>query len=185
MSNFPQILDDRPFDINDGEYYFIMIDNNYVFTKKDRGAPVISSFFKEAKIYKDLKVVQKTVLELFSTNEAHRNRNIDILQVKTIFEPRYVVDYSVDRWGGNKNIDILQVKTIFEPRYVVDYSVDRWGGKTKLRCFVDWFVIGEDSDNTYLDYDEAIKQLEKNKRELIEFYYTEILNIRNFTLKKI
>jgi len=156
MSNFPQILDDRPFDINDGEYYFIMIDNNYVFTKKDRGAPVISSFFKEAKIYKDLKVVQKTVLELFSS-ETHRNRNIDILQVKTIFEPRYVVDYSVDRWGG----------------------------KTKLRCFVDWFVIGEDSDNTYLDYDEAIKQLEKNKRELIEFYYTEILNIRNFTLKKI
>jgi hypothetical protein len=46
-------------------------------------------------------------------------------------------------------------------------------------------VIGENHADTYLDYQEAVNQLEIYKKNLIEFHYGQIMSTRNFTLKKI
>lgn len=157
MKNSP-ILNERPFDLSDGDRYFIVINGNHVFTRKFNGDPVITGNFKEAKIYKDLNLIQRVALELFSTNKHYQTSEIGIARVKDNFEPRYVVKYEKQHWSTQS---------------------------PKLTCHVEWFKIGEYVEGTYLDYDEAKGQLEKFKHDMIEHHYGEIMKTRKLELKKI
>jgi hypothetical protein len=156
-----QILNERPFDIDDGERYLIVVvgDNKQysVFTRKFQSKPVTSIEFREAKIYKELKAVQKVAQEVFSGNDIYQNSVIKIFRVKDIFEPRYFVQYKKRPFMG-----------------VPD-----------LKCYTDWYVKGENQVDTYIDYNEAQAALEKYKRDLVEFYYSQILDLKNLVLTKI
>jgi hypothetical protein len=156
-----QILNERSFDITDGERYLIVVitpDRSYsVFTRKYQSKPVISVEFKEAKLYKELKTAQNVVKEIFQNNE-HYQESV---------------------------IKIFQVKDLFEPRYFVQYIKKAYMNSPELKCYIDWYVIGENQVDTYLDHSEAQKHLDKYKRDLLEFYYSQIIKISNFELKKI
>lgn len=156
-----QTLNERPFNLTDGDRYLIVVIGEgaqySVFTRKFQSKPVLSMEFKEAKTYKDLKVAQRALQEVFETNEHYR--------------------YS--------NVKIFQVRDIFEPRYFVQYKQKTFVNIPELKCYVDWYVIGENQADTYLDYQEAVNQLEKYKRDLVEFYYGQIVFTRSFEIKKI
>lgn len=156
-----QILNERPFNLTDGDRYLIVVIGEgaqySVFTRKFQSKPVLSMEFKEAKTYKDLTAAKRAVEELFKTNGLYKNATIKIFQVKDIFEPRYFVQY--------KHKTFVNIP--------------------ELKCYVDWYVVGENQADTYLDYNEAIDQLEKCKKDLVEFYYGQIMFTRDFTLKKI
>lgn len=113
--------------------------------------------FKEAKLYKELKTAQNVVKKIFQNDE----------------------HYSVSI------IKIFQVKDLFEPRYFVQYNKKPYMNSPELKCYIDWYVIGENQVDTYLDYSEAQKRLDKYKQDLLEFYYSQIMDIRSFDLKKI
>jgi hypothetical protein len=155
--NKSQILSERPFELSDGDWYFIIINRNNVFTRKFDGKPIIIGDFKHAKVYKDFNLVQKAAVELFSTNEYHQKSEIGIARVKDNFEPRYVVKYDIG--------DLLK--------------------QPKITYHVEWFKLGEYDECTYADYNEAHKQLQKYKHDLVEYHYGEIMKIRNMELKKI
>jgi hypothetical protein len=156
-----QTLNERPFNLTDGDRYLIVVIGEgaqySVFTRKFQSKPVLSMEFKEAKTYKDLKLAQRAVQEVFETNDLYQKATIKIFQVKDLFEPRYFVQY--------KQKTFVNIP--------------------ELKCYVDWYVIGENSPDTYLDYNEALDHLERYKKELVEFYYGQIMFTRNFTLKKI
>ncbi len=156
-----QTLNERPFNLTDGDRYIIVVigEGNHcsVFTRKFQSKPVVSTEFKEAKTYKDKKLAQRAVEEIFQMDKNYQNATIRIFQVKDIFEPRYYVEY--------KHQTFINVP--------------------ELKCYVDWYVQGENQINTYLDYNEAMNILEQRKKDLVEFYYSQIMFTRNFTLKKI
>jgi hypothetical protein len=155
-----QILNERPFNLADEERYIIIMTDegarNFALTRKYQGKPVFSTNLKEAKTYKSLKLAEKVIQEVFEKNLKEK-ASVGISQVKDIFEPRYFVKYDS--------------KTMFT--------------NPTLKCYVDWYVQGGNDPDTYLDYDEAIKQLEKYKNNLVEFHYNQIMLTRNQVLKKI
>lgn len=115
----------------------------------------MSPDFKTAKTFKDFKTAQKTVDTLF------QNSNY-------------------------QDVVIVKVNQIFEPRYFISYREKHLAIPTPmLKCYTDWFIIGENPVNTYLDYQEANDVLDKHKRNLLEFYYKEILALKEFRLIKI
>ena len=154
-----QTLNERPFDITDGDRFIIIAvkdkNTHLVFTRKYLDKPVMSPDFKTAKTFKDYKTAQKSVDGLFGDT-------------------------------GYQNAIITRVDQIFEPRYFISYREKHLAIPTPmLRCYTDWFIIGENPVNTYTDYQEANEVLEKYKRNLLEFYYKEILALREFKLTKI
>jgi hypothetical protein len=156
-----QTLNERPFNLDDGDRYLIVVipeGGQYsVFTRKFQNKPVISTEFKQAKTYKELKLVQRAVDEIIQMDVNYQNATIKIFQVKDIFEPRYFVQY--------KHQTFMNIP--------------------ELKFYVDWYVQGENQPDTYLDYGEALVALDKYKKDLVEFYYGQIMFTRGFTLKKI
>ena len=154
--NCSQILEERPFNILDGERYLVVVyqDNvKYVLTRKHMKQPILTRNFTEAKTYKNLSTLEKTTQSVFINN------NI-------------------------VNFNIFQVKDLFTPKYHVEYEL-LFGNIPKITHYAEWYLKGTNEINTYIDYDEARNVMEKYKRDLLEFHYKKILDLKKIQLVKI
>jgi len=163
-----QILNQRVFNLSDGDRYIIAMmgegDHWFVLTRIFEGKPITSSEFTDAKTYKNRNTAEKVAVELVKNSQ-------DIL--------------------GDITMKIFQVKALLEPRYFVQLKaqltliLDKYMRAPELLCYPDWFTIGENNPDTFLNYNDALDALETCKKNLVEFYYNQIMLTRNYQLKKI
>jgi len=149
-----QILEQRFFNLADGERYLLVVHvdgKNLVYTRKYQNKPVMSPEFKEAKTFQTKKALEQTIKTVLEAN----GYNFTIFQVKDLFEPRYYIAF--------KN-HVLQ-----EP---------------SIRFYQNWYIKGENPVNTYPDKKQADEVLRKYKLELLEYYYKKILELKTITLNE-
>jgi hypothetical protein len=152
--NKSQILNNRSFDELDGDRYMVVIhtDNFNKVFIEKKKCSAILSY--EFKSAKTFK------------NKATANK-IRFLLIS----------------NGHTNFTILQVKDIFEPRYYIKFmDVSLLVKNPHIKHYQDWYIKGENPVNTYLDKGEAQVALDKCKLTLLEFYYRQILELKNITI---
>ena len=152
--NKSQILNNRSFDELDGDRYMIVIHTDN-----------FNKVFIEKK--KDFAMLSYE----FKTAKTFKNK-ATAQKVKPLLIA-----------NGHTNFTILQVKDIFESRYYVKFmDVNLLVKNPHIKHYQDWYVKGENPVNTYLDKGEAQKALDRCKITLLEFYYRQILELKNITI---
>jgi len=156
MANYSQILSHRTFDLNDGDRYLIV----GLFNEKSQ---VVTRTYSGKPIFSEDYKDAKTFKDLHSLGQC-------VVNIPHIQKYPY---------------EIHQVKDLFEPRYYVKFN-EKWViTEPNIKCKVDWFLIGSDSDNTYTDFVTAQKTLDKYKCNLMEYYYKNIMDIKRITLTEL
>jgi hypothetical protein len=154
--HYSEILNQRPFNLNDGDRYFIEVitfgGNNFVLINCSQNGIEMCTHYISTRTYTTLEVA-KHVVDSIKRMPQYENTTLKIHQVKNVFEPRYAVMYM--QGGGN------------------------------VTNSIQWFVIGKEEPDTYTDYETAKSVLEKYKRNEIELYYNKIMKLKSIELNKI
>jgi hypothetical protein len=156
-----QKLVERPFNVKDGDRYIILVNvnnTNYVYAGKN-----ITKEYKAS-------LLSKTF------NQAKVFHSIKIAQ-KTAYNNLIEHDY--------RDWSIIKVKDLFEPRYRIKYIKKHIFIDAYIDISLNWYVIGDQIDHTYLTYPEALVALNKCKMELVEEYYKMITAVRDLKLPEI
>ena len=143
-----QILEQRHFNLADGERYLLVIHRdgkNQVYTRKYQNKPVMSPEFKEAKTFQTQKALDQTI--------------------KTVLAP------------NGYNFTVFQVKDLFEPRYYIVYK-DNTLQTPYIRFYRSWYIKGENPVNTYLDRIQAQEILDQYKVQLIQYHHSKIMELK-------
>lgn len=79
------------------------------------------------------------------------------------------------------NFTIFQVKDLFEPRYFITYKHNLVQAPF-IRNYQGWYIKGENPVNTYLDRIQAQEVLDKYKVQLLQYYHSKIIDLKNIIL---
>lgn len=79
------------------------------------------------------------------------------------------------------NFTVFQVKDLFEPRYFITYKYNLVQAPF-IRNYQSWYIKGENPVNTYLDRIQAQGILDNYKVQLLQYYHSKILDLKNITL---
>jgi hypothetical protein len=151
-----QILKDRPFNLADGSRKLIVC--------QIKGADKVFT-----RSYKDKPV--------FSSN---------FLEAKTYQDQKALDKALTNIFDANEyEYKIYQVSDLMEPRYYIRYREKNICTDPDIQCYNIWVLKGSDKKATYRDYEEAKRILERSKCELIEFYYSKIMEMRNLVVQEI
>lgn len=152
--NKSQILNNRSFDELDGDRYMVVVhENNF------------------NKVFIEKKKCSAILSYEFKGAKTFKNK-----ATASKIKPLLILN-------GHTNFTILQVKDIFESRYYIKFmDVSLLVKNPHIRHYQDWYIKGENPVNTYLDKGEAQAALDRCKITLLEFYYRQILELKNITL---
>lgn len=162
-----QILNERPFNLNDGDFdishgelYFVELNGVKVFRKimgRKHYSEVFTSSYQLGSLFQD-PISANKVIEKFKAHQKHQEDTFDIIQVKDRLIPKYYVGYK----PISVNNDIPSVE-----------------------CKIVWSPLRYNEDCTFLDYEAALKQLDRYKSNVIELCYEKIMQTKKIQLKKI
>jgi hypothetical protein len=147
-----QILEQRPFNLADGDRYLLVIHRdgkNQVYTRKYQNKPVMSPEFKEAKTFQTQKTLEQTIKTVLAPN----GYDFTVFQVKELFEPRYYITYK---------------HNLVQTPYIRNYQ--------------GWYIKGENPVNTYLDRIQAQEVLDRYKVQLLQYHHSKIIDLKNIIL---
>jgi len=147
-----QTLDERPFDLKDGDLYLIQyIDDNgreSFHHGTEDGKPIHGTHINNAKLYVSYDTATKNIAN-------YQDITGSIRQVKEFLSPRYVV----------KVTPALNENTLPD-----------------IDAYIDWYSEGDKHQCSYLNYDHAQDALNTAKKELVELMYERIMKIRHVQL---
>jgi len=163
-----QKLGERPFNIKDCDKYIILVNVNnvnYVFVGKN--------------ITKNVNL-NGCLINPFLLSKTFNQAKV-FSSMKTAQKTAYnnLIEHNYRDWS------IIQVKDLFEPRYSIKYTKKHIFIDANIEVSLNWYVIGDQIENTYLTRSEALVALNKCKMELVEEYYKMITAVRDLKLPEI
>ena len=153
-----KMVAEHPFDINDGESYFVIYHNHKTAPTQssvlangisvDRSLPWFPNDFRDAMMFETKDRVEEYMATLNLTT--YNNEWFEVKQVKDLFIPKYYI-----KW-----------EDMFEPRIDLNYS---------------WYLIN-DTEDKYTDLESAQAKLDKLKCNLVNYHQNKIMKVKSIKI---
>lgn len=100
---------------------------------------------------------------------------------KTFTDPKQI-QKTLSKIRIKSEYEIYQVKDIFQPKYFIKFCEKRVITEPHIKYHTAWYHVSDGEENTYTDYTEAKRTLDKHKATLLDYYYRNIMGLKGITL---